>query len=862
MGRMVIWFGVGLLSIMLIGCEDPPNKINGPAGGGGGGGGGGAAPAAPVAGPAMPMPMPGAGMPMGGHAGGGGDASAAAAPQVVVPPARDPLVFLPATLTFAVGGRPAAATTGKNKVAASLLEQFGPLTNTLAKIGVPPQEFESFWAGGNQDMSEQGVCVVTKSDINVQALRQAVQADKAPAESKVWPLPGPAGATHAIVLADARTIIVGRRATVDAALRKTPSTIVKLGLAAVNSPEADFWIAGDAVAAQSYLKGGFPLIGIYPHPIEGLSGFGVALTLEGRPQPISPGAGSANGAMSPGAMVPAGAMHGAASPMPMGPAMHNGSPNPMGMHNVAPPLSMGPMGPMGQMAASAPPPSGPPPGDPIGVMVVVAMTFESEPGASTVHGPLEMFLSGSSRRFAPRQPRHIPDLSQGPGNVGNGNGAGAAYPMGPMGAMGAMAPMGPMSPGGAGHRGPGGVSSGAGGGSQDGPKVAVVLDTKSPGLPPPLDPRLMPLAPPQPAAAQTNPAGSAGGVDGPMSSAPPPPGMGPPGMAPLAMAPMGPMAPMHSGPMHSAPLQISTNMSGPGMAGSAGYGSGGYGGVVPSATWVHQQGPLLHFAYRYDARDENVALAGHLMRALGIASNGSALAAGPLADLYRATEELRAKGLDEARKAKNGFGTNGSGWMVHLLPHLGHAALYQKFNFGKPLTADPNASLTHVVIPQFLNPADSRQQWQGVPYSGMGLSHFAGVSGIEDSPGPAAAALDRKDPKAGIFGYNDIATPEMITDGQSNTMMLIGSGQMASPWAVGGGSTIRGVRPGSFNPQTGFGSIGGPKPGAFVLFADGSVRFVSADIDEKVLQSLSTTHGAETVDLPALQGSGSVLEKW
>jgi hypothetical protein len=453
MARMVIWFGVGLLSVMLIGCEDPPNKING-VGGGGGGGGGAAAPAAPAAGPAMPMPM-GAGPPM--PMGGGGDSSAnaQASAQPAGPPARDPLVFLPATLTFAVGGRPAIATTGKNKVAASLLEQFGPLTNALAKIGVPPQEFESFWAGGNQDMSEQAVCVVTKSDINVQALRLAVQADKAPPESKVWPLPGPAGATHAIVLADARTVIVGRRATVDAALRKTPSTVVKLGLATVNSPDSDFWIAGDAAAAQNYLKGGFPLIGTYPYPIEGLSGFGVALTLEGRAQLTSTGAGTAGGPMSPGAMGPGSGMHGSASPM--GP--------PMGMG------PMGPMGPMGQMAGQVPPPSGPPPGDPIGVMVVVAMTFDSEPSATTVHGPLEMFLSGSARKFAPRQPRHMPDLNRGPANGGNGNGPGTANPMG-MGPMGmgpmGMGPMGmgPMSSASGGHSGPGGGSSGR---SSDGP---------------------------------------------------------------------------------------------------------------------------------------------------------------------------------------------------------------------------------------------------------------------------------------------------------------------------------------------------------------------------------------------------------
>ena len=133
----------------------------------------------------------------------------------------------------------------------------------------------------------------------------------------------------------------------------------------------------------------------------------------------------------------------------------------------------------------------------------------------------------------------------------------------------------------------------------------------------------------------------------------------------------------------------------------------------------------------------------------------------------------------------------------------------------------------------------------------MGLTHFVGMSGVEEENGPPAATLDRTDPKAGIFGYRGIATPEMITDGQSQTMMMIGSGDLASPWAVGGGATIRGARPNSFAPHFGFGSAGSAEPGAFVLFADGSVRFVSAKVDSQVFRAMSTTHGKDNADLPA-----------
>jgi hypothetical protein len=868
MARMVTWFGIGLLSIALLGCADPPNKINGVGGGGGGGGGAPAAPAAPMPG----MPMPGApGMaPMAGHAAVN---PAAAAPVV---PIRDPLVFLPANLTFAVGGKPAAATQAKSKLVFSLLEQFGPLTNALAKIGLPPQEFEAFWAGGNHNMSEQALCVVTKSDINVQALRLALQAEGVPAESKVWPLPGAAGSTHALALADNRTVIIGRRATVDAALRKTPSAIIKQGLASVNSPDADFWISGDAVAAQIYLKGGFPLVGTYSQPINKLTGFGVAMTLEGHP----PAANTANGGMGMPGMNPSAAMHGAAA-MPMtsanpSAAMH-AAPMPMATANPSAAMHASPMpmpgatpaaamhaAPMPMATATATPgvamhaapgavpgaagaaPAAPIGGDQTGILVIIALTFDSEPSATAVHLPLETFLASSGKRFSPKLARFIPDLGGG----GGANPAGAAPGMmvNPTAAMHA-APRPGMQPG-----SPGSPDAN---GAAGGPKIAVILDPKPAGTPPPADPRLTPIAPPQPmiAAAPGTP-GAAGDPMAPMpgaamhQAASPSAAMhqaAPPGAAMHQAAPPG-------AAMHQASMAAPGMMNGPGMGGP------GMGG--PTVPWVHQQGPLLHFGYRFDARDESIAIAGHLLRALGVTPQGSPLASGPLADLYRATQEWRAKGLDEAKKAKNGFGPRGTSWMVHLLPHLGHASLYKKFNFSKPMTDEPNANLTHEVIPEFLNPADSRQQWQGVPYADKGLTHFVGISGVEDEAGPPAATLDRKDPKAGIFGYKDVATPEMITDGQSQTMMLIGSGRMAAPWSVGGGATIRGVRSGSFNPQTGFGSVGGPKPGAFVLFADGSVRFVSADIDEKVLKAMSTTHGADTVDMPALQGSGSVLDKW
>jgi hypothetical protein len=132
------------------------------------------------------------------------------------------------------------------------------------------------------------------------------------------------------------------------------------------------------------------------------------------------------------------------------------------------------------------------------------------------------------------------------------------------------------------------------------------------------------------------------------------------------------------------------------------------------------------------------------------------------------------------------------------------------------------------------------------------------MSGVEDGRNVVAAALPRSDPRAGVFGYDEIARPEAITDGQSQTIMLIGNGRLAGPWVQGGGSTIRGAREPYFDSLSGFGSQGLESRGTYVLFADGSARIISADIDPAVFRALCTIHGGEAVDLPKLESTQKV----
>lgn len=193
-------------------------------------------------------------------------------------------------------------------------------------------------------------------------------------------------------------------------------------------------------------------------------------------------------------------------------------------------------------------------------------------------------------------------------------------------------------------------------------------------------------------------------------------------------------------------------------------------------------------------------------------------------------------------------------WMTELLPYLGQEDNYRKLDFTKTWADGANNEVTRVEVPAFLNAGDGRSRWEGYPFLGMALTHYVGMSGVEIKRNDVAATFSREDPKAGVFGYDAIAKLEDITDGASQTIAILGAGELLSPWIQGGGATIRGAREPYFNEFTGFSSKGLATPGVQVLLADGSVKTVSKDIDPKVFAAMCTIRGADSVDLSTLTG--------
>ncbi len=197
---------------------------------------------------------------------------------------------------------------------------------------------------------------------------------------------------------------------------------------------------------------------------------------------------------------------------------------------------------------------------------------------------------------------------------------------------------------------------------------------------------------------------------------------------------------------------------------------------------------------------------------------------------------------------------NGMSWLLPLLPHLGHNDVYQLFDLTKTWHDEKNLQLSVIPIAAFYDPADDRHHWHGFPFIGDGpaLTHFVGMSGVEDR-NEVAAVLPRSDKRAGVFGYDQVARDADITDGTSNTIMMIGSGAIQGPWVNGGGATIRGAREPYFGELTGLGATAVTGGGALVVMADGSARAISKDIDAAVFRSLCTIHGGESVDPSKLE---------
>jgi len=127
---------------------------------------------------------------------------------------------------------------------------------------------------------------------------------------------------------------------------------------------------------------------------------------------------------------------------------------------------------------------------------------------------------------------------------------------------------------------------------------------------------------------------------------------------------------------------------------------------------------------------------------------------------------------------------------------------------------------------------------------GQGLLDYVGIGGL----GTDAPRLPASDRRAGLFGYDRATRPSDLKDGAATTMAVAETTRALGPWKAGGPTSVRGLDP-ARRPYLGRGGqFGGyHRGGSTFLFADGSVRVLTDDIDPKVFEAMSTIAGGEAV---------------
>src|SRR5262249_16931811 len=126
-------------------------------------------------------------------------------------------------------------------------------------------------------------------------------------------------------------------------------------------------------------------------------------------------------------------------------------------------------------------------------------------------------------------------------------------------------------------------------------------------------------------------------------------------------------------------------------------------------------------------------------------------------------------------------------WMASLLPYLEKGEVFKVIDSSKPWNAEENRRAVTDDVILFRCQRESERPKDDAP----ALTQYVGIAGV----GEDAAWLPVKDKQCGFFGYERHIKIGDVTDGTSNTLMIVETGLQNGPWAAGGEATVRAVKP-------------------------------------------------------------------
>ncbi|MBL8816728.1 MAG: DUF1559 domain-containing protein [Planctomyces sp.] len=218
-------------------------------------------------------------------------------------------------------------------------------------------------------------------------------------------------------------------------------------------------------------------------------------------------------------------------------------------------------------------------------------------------------------------------------------------------------------------------------------------------------------------------------------------------------------------------------------------------------------------------------------------------------------------------------GTSGIGWGAMILPYMEQKNLWERFDPNYSIADPVNAAFISSLVPGYRCPSDPQPDYFDIHEEGGGavlarlpIANYIGsfgteeLDGCENTPGDLPVMANGQCKGDGVFYHLSKVNLRDITDGTSNTFMV---GERKTLVALGWYSTWPGMVPeGEEAFQRVCGSADHPPNhpanhfddfssrhtgGANFCLGDGSVRFISENIDQGIYQSLATIQGGEVV---------------
>jgi prepilin-type N-terminal cleavage/methylation domain-containing protein/prepilin-type processing-associated H-X9-DG protein len=209
-------------------------------------------------------------------------------------------------------------------------------------------------------------------------------------------------------------------------------------------------------------------------------------------------------------------------------------------------------------------------------------------------------------------------------------------------------------------------------------------------------------------------------------------------------------------------------------------------------------------------------------------------------------------------------------WTIYILPHIEQGNIHQLYDFNKPFSdARNDTGVIQLDIPTFLCPAAPSGR-KGA--NGRGITDYSAINQLT-RPNRYATYLPPSDPThIGVLGLNVSRRIEEISDGTTNTLLLAEDAGRNDTWELGrrvatGGTTGAWGNPATEITLSGYvpatGVIPGPcavnctnkneiygfhTSGANVVFADGSVHLLRAQLDINKVIPMVTRASGDQVD--------------